>query len=423
MGHLEVLGPSTPLRAAIEAGAVGSLILWGPPGVGKTSVAFMIAVRLQAQVERLSAVSAGVRDLRGVIARAALRHAQGKRTVLIVDEIHRFNKAQQDVLLPAVEEGEVTLIGATTENPYFEVIKALVSRVEVVRMQALTEGDVGMIIDRALEGVTASAGKTPGASPPPPGIYAAAGSTIWLTDAGRAALVTLAGGDARRALNVLELLLSAHPSGGITGDMAQAAGRQAAVQYDRAGDVHYDTISAFIKSMRGSDPDAALFYLFRMLVAGEDPRFIVRRMFIFASEDIGNADPHSLMLAAAASQALEWVGLPEAEYALAHAATYLASAPKSNRVTVAMNRAKTDVARHGNAAPPDWVTNVEVKFKGHGPDFPVGIVQQQYRPDAVQGNIYYEPGTEGFEKEVKRRVERARQAFNGGTLVTEPSAG
>lgn len=425
VGHVAMLGPGTPLRAAIEAGQVGSLILWGPPGVGKTSLAYVIAERLSAVVERVSAVSAGVKDLRAVLARAQVRRQQGKPfdaaptfaaamagkpgqcTVLIVDEIHRFNKAQQDVLLPAVEEGLITLIGATTENPYFEVVKALVSRVEIVRLEALTDEDIGEIVDRALSLASDRAGA----------------AAVRLSEGGKRALVALAGGDARRALNTIELLLAAHEGTvAISEDEVRAAGRQVAVQYDRAGEAHYDTISAFIKSLRGSDPDAALFYLFRMLLAGEDPKFIVRRMFIFASEDIGNADPHALMLVAAASQALEWVGLPEAEYSLAHTATYLAAAPKSNRVTVAMDRAKADVAAHGNAAPPGHVVNAPVSgMKKHGRGvgykyphgFPGGVVRQQYRPDAVQGNIYYEPGTEGFEREVLRRLERARAVLYG----------
>lgn len=394
VGHESILGPGTSLRAAIEAGEAGSLILWGPPGVGKTTLAYLLADRMAAIVERVSAVAAGVKDLRAVIERAAVLKDQGKRTVLIVDEIHRFNKAQQDVLLPVVEDGLITLIGATTENPYFEVIKALVSRTQVVRLELLTDEDIGKIIDRVF--------KAPLRSP--------------LSGEGRGGLIRLAGGDARRALNILERLALAGDQK-VTVAQVESAAQARVVQYDKAGDAHYDTISAFIKSMRGSDPDAALFYLFRMLVAGEDPKFIVRRMFIFASEDIGNADPHALMLVSAASQALEWVGLPEAEFALAHAAIYLSAAPKSNSVYRAMNAAKADVAQHGNAAPPGYITNAPIEeMKKHGRgigykyphDFPGRLVAQQYRPDIVQNNTYYEPGTEGFEKEVKRRIDRAR---------------
>ncbi|PIT98363.1 MAG: AAA family ATPase [Candidatus Andersenbacteria bacterium CG10_big_fil_rev_8_21_14_0_10_54_11] len=395
VGQEAVVGPGTALRRAIERGNVGSLILWGPPGVGKTSLAYIIAERMQADVERVSAVASGVKDLRDVIGRAILRQAQSRRTVLIVDEIHRFNKAQQDVLLPAVEEGVVTLIGATTENPYFEVVAALVSRAPVVRLEPLRDEAVGVIINRA-------AGK------------------VQVRAEARMMIIRMAGGDARRALTLLERVVQTAGEGEITEVDVAAAAQQQIVQYDKAGDAHYDTISAFIKSLRGSDPDAALFYLFRMLAAGEDPNFIVRRMFIFASEDIGNADPHALMLVSAGGHALEWVGLPEAEYALAHAVVYLAAAPKSNAVMVAMVRAKKDVLRHGNARPPGHITNSPIAaMKKHGTgvgykyphDFPGQLVKQNYRPDVIQGNIYYEPGTEGFEKEVQRRVEAARRVM------------
>jgi putative ATPase len=398
IGQEKVVGKGTPLRQAIEQGSAGSVILWGPPGVGKTTLAYVITKAMQAEAERISAVAAGVKDLRAVIERATQRQERGTRTVLIVDEIHRFNRAQQDVLLPVVEEGGVTLIGATTENPYFEVVAALVSRAPVVRLDSLTDEHVRLIVQRAL---TDKRGF---------------GKKKRIAPHAEAALVAMSGGDARRALTILER------AAGVSADKigikeVASAAQQAIVQYDKKGDAHYDTISAFIKSLRGSDPDAALFYLFRMLVAGEEPRFIMRRMLIFASEDIGNADPHALMLAAAASQALEWVGLPEAEFALAHAATYLAAAPKSNSVYKAMDRAKEDVARHGNATPPPWITNAPIagmKQFGTGVgyqyphDFPGHLVKQQYRPDVIQKNIYYEPGDEGFEKEVKKRVERAR---------------
>lgn len=402
VGHDKVLGPGTALRRAVERGEVGSLILWGPPGVGKTSLACLIAQQVHADVERLSAVTAGVKDLRSVLARARERRGSGGRTVLIIDEIHRFTKAQQDVLLPGVEEGLVTLIGATTENPYFEVIAALVSRAEIVRLEGLSEDAVRTIVRRA------------------------AGDEQLAEDA-EDVLVQLAGGDARRALNVLERALSLvgdRADRSVTQEDITAATQQQVVQYDKHGDAHYDTISAFIKSMRGSDPDAALFYLFRMVKAGEDPKFIVRRMFVFASEDIGNADPHALMLVAAASQALEWVGLPEAEYALAHAATYLAVAPKSNSITRAMGLAKEDVERHGSAIPPGNVVNAPVAdMRRHGRgvgyqyphDFLGHVVAQQYRPDAVQENVYYEPGDEGFEAQVKKRVEKTRRVLRGET--------
>lgn len=413
VGQEAVLGPNTALRQAIEKGTAGSLILWGPPGVGKTTLAHIMARRMEATLERVSAVTAGVADLRAVIDRAKEWRKINRRTVLIVDEIHRFNKAQQDVLLPAVEEGLVTLIGATTENPFFEVIAALVSRAEVVRLEAHTEKSIEEIIKRVLKDKERGFG-----------------GRVKMAPAALKALVRGAGGDARRALNILERAanISSLPSpykgegvARITREDVESAAQRVVVQYDKKGDAHYDTISAFIKSMRGSDPDAALFYLFRMLAAGEDPKFIMRRMFVFASEDIGNADPHALMVAAAASQALAWVGLPEAEFALAHAAVYLAAAPKSNSIYAAKEAAKTDVKRHGNAQPPGQITNAPIEGlkqfgKGVGykypHDYPGHVVEQQYRPDVIQKNIYYVPGEEGFEREVKRRLDIARKLLH-----------
>lgn len=397
VGQEKVLGKGTILRKALENGSVGSLILWGPPGVGKTTLAYLIADRMQAEIERVSAVAAGVKDLRVVLQRAKERLALGTKTVLIVDEIHRFHKGQQDVLLPAVEDGTVTLIGATTENPYFEVVAALVSRVTIVRLEHLSARDLEIIIERALQQEPLLKQKK-------------------LSPEAQKALIRLAGGDARRALGILEKIASQKRKTITIADIEDAA-QQAVVQYDKKGDAHYDTISAFIKSMRGSDADAALFYLFRMLAAGEDPKFIVRRMFIFASEDIGNADPHALMLVAAASQTLQWVGLPEAEFALAHAAVYLSAAPKSNSIYVAKERAKDDVKLHGNALPPGHITNAPIEGlkqfgKGVGyqypHDFPGHVVQQQYRPNVIQNKRYYEPTDQGFEKEVKRRIDAAR---------------
>jgi len=367
---------------------------------------------MDAAVERVSAVTAGVADLRAVIERAKEWRKINRQTLLIVDEIHRFNKAQQDVLLPVVEEGLVTLIGATTENPYFEVIKALVSRAEVVELKGHSDEAVAIIVKRAVTDRERGLG-----------------GKVRLHSAAVKALVSISGGDARRALNILDRIATAKQVVigqkkrvlVITKADIESAAQQTVVQYDKKGDAHYDTISAFIKSMRGSDPDATLFYLFRMLMAGEDPKFIMRRMFIFASEDIGNADPHALMLVSAASRALEWVGLPEAEFSLAHTATYLAAAPKSNSVYAAKEAAKEDVRRHGNAVPPSHITNAPVEeMKKHGRgvgykyphDYPGHVVAQNYRPDVIQGHIYYQPGDEGFEKEVKRRVEQARKLLH-----------
>lgn len=403
IGHSRIIGQGTGLRQAITKGTAGSLILWGPPGIGKTTMAYIIAKYMQAKVERISAVAAGVKDLRAVIDRAIEWQKIGQRTVLLVDEIHRFNKAQQDVLLPYVEEGLVTLIGATTENPYFEVIAALVSRAEVVRLERLTDEDITQVIDRALKAIKGA-------------------RKIKISNSAKRALVTMAGGDARRALNIVERAVLSGRGSLISQKDIESAAQQSVVQYDKAGEAHYDTISAFIKSMRGSDVDAALFYLFRMIVAGEDPKFIMRRMFIFASEDIGNADPHALMVVSGAAHALQWVGLPEAEYLLAHATCYLAAAPKSNKVKIAMEKVKQDITRFGNAVPPGHITNAPVEgMKKHGRgvnylyphDWNEGLVKQQYRPDEVQGHVYYEPGTEGFEKEVKRRVDKARGILFG----------
>ncbi|HSX25135.1 MAG TPA: replication-associated recombination protein A [Candidatus Andersenbacteria bacterium] len=400
VGHTELLGEGKPLRKAIEQGRVGSLILWGPPGVGKTTLAELIARNMDAAIERVSAVTAGVKDLRDVLSRAAEWRKIKKPTVLIVDEIHRFNKSQQDVLLPAVEEGLVIMIGATTENPYFEVVSALISRAQVVRLEILQDKDIKKIITHAIHQYP----------------------ELSLDKDSYDAIAKRSGGDARRALNILERIIAGKKRGEISVKDIESAAHGSSIHYDKAGDAHYDTISAFIKSLRGSDADAALFYLFRMIAAGEDPKFIIRRMFIFASEDIGNADPHALMVVAAASQALMWVGLPEAEYNLAHAACYLAAAPKSNSVTRAMSAAKQDVDLHGNDAPPGNVVNAPIPgMKQHGRgvgyeyphNFPGHIVQQQYRPNTVQGNLYYEPGDEGFEKEVKRRIDAARKVIYG----------
>lgn len=400
IGHTKVIGQDTALGRAIEQGTIGSLILWGPPGVGKTTLAEIIARRKNAAIERLSAVTAGVSDLRDVLLRAKEWKKINRHTVLIVDEIHRFSKNQQDVLLPAVEEGLVTMIGATTENPYFEVVSALVSRAPVIRLEILSSEDIQSIVRRATK---------------QQGIRSLSKKVL-------EHIVVSSGGDARRALTILEYALAGKKGATISLEHVQSAVQTSVVQYDKKGDIHYDTISAYIKSLRGSDADAALFYLFRMLLGGDDPKFIVRRMFIFASEDIGNADPHALMLVSAAAHALQWVGLPEAEYSLAHTTCYLAAAPKSNSVKNAMETVKEDVRLHGNDTPPGHITNAPIKgLKNHGKgvgykyphEYPGHLVSQQYRPSSIQNRTYYEPGDEGFEKEVKRRVAAARKVIYG----------
>ena len=332
VGQEHVLGPRSALRTAIEQDRVGSMILYGPPGTGKTTLARIVAERTGAEFEELSAVSASVADVRGVMARARDRlGGSGARTILFLDEIHRFNKAQQDALLPAVEEGLVTLIGSTTENPYFEVNAALLSRTQVYELEPLSPQELGVVVRRGAAEV--------GVEMPAPLVEL---------------IAERAGGDARTALNVLELAgqTAAAEESALEERHVEDAARKRPLLYDKTGDAHYDTISAFIKSMRGSDPDASVYYLAAMLEAGEDARFIARRMIVLASEDVGNADPRALLVAVAAAQAVEHVGLPEARLNLAQAAIYLARAPKSNASYEALGAATRDVREHGNLRPP-----------------------------------------------------------------------
>ena len=411
VGQSHLLGPGSALRTAIEHGHPHSMLLYGPPGSGKTTLARIVAERSQAVFEELSAVAAGRAEVRAVIERAAHRRdISGQQTVLFLDEIHRFNKAQQDALLPAVEEGLVTLIGATTENPAFEVNGALLSRVRVYALQALTAAEVGTVLRQA-----ASAGVTPDAS-----------DTI---DADEDALDFLAArseGDARTALNALELAAATAGELGeprITLARVEDALQRRAVLYDKGGDRHYDYISAWIKATRGSDPDASLYYLAVMLEGGEDPRFIVRRMVILASEDIGNADPIALSLATAAAQAVEHVGLPEARYALAQAAIYLSLAPKSNAAGRALSSAERHVREHGAAPVPSWLRSgplADLRSVGQergGYDNPHGhpghLGPQQLLPESVVGERFYEP--DEAEAELAARLERIRRARGAET--------
>ena len=406
-GQHHILGPGKLLRRAIEADRISSLILFGPPGTGKTTLAQVIAGATEAKFERLSGVESNVADIRRVVASAATRRANsGTKTILFVDEIHRFNKAQQDVLLPEVENGIIRLIGATTQNPFFSVNSALLSRSQVFQLDPLSEDDLLAVMQRALNDAERGLG-----------------SRRIIFDADAAAhLARLSDGDARKCLNALEIaaLTSAPDSEGtihITLASAEESIQRKALVYDGTGDAHYDTISAFIKSMRGSDPDAALYWLAKMLHAGEEIRFIARRIVICASEDIGMADSNALVVAMAAQQAVEFIGLPESNLILAHATVYLATAPKSNRCTVAIGKAAQEVREGRSLAVPPHLRDGHYKGSerlGHGKgyqyshDFEGSYVPQAYLPE---GRIYYEPTENGLEKRVKERLGYWRSLF------------
>jgi putative ATPase len=407
VGQEHIVGPGTLLRRAIEADRISSMILWGPPGSGKTTLAMIIAHHTKAHFEGISAVMAGVKEIRQLVQDAKNRRSlHGQRTILLIDEIHRFNKAQQDALLPYVEDGTILLIGATTENPYFEVISALVSRSRIFQLKPLADEEIEVILRRAVSDTERGLGKIP----------------VHIDDDALAHLVHVAGGDARNALNALELAVTTTPAskqGRVHVDLtvAQESIQRRALLYDKDGDAHYDTISAFIKSMRGGDPDAALYWMARMIYSGEDPRFIVRRMIILASEDVGLADPHALVVATAAAQALEWVGLPEAQYALAEAAIYLATAPKSNSCG-AYFQALSDIEQEGIIEVPNHLKDGsrDASELGHGEGykyphaFPDHWVAQQYLPDGVQSRHWYDPGEIGYEKTIKERLAKWRRA-------------
>jgi putative ATPase len=392
VGQEHVLGEGSALRVAIEHGRPFSMILHGPPGSGKTTLARIVAGAAEAAYEELSAVQAGKAEVTAVIARAReRRRSQPPRgTILFLDEIHRFNKAQQDALLPAVEDGLVTLIGATTENPYFEVNSALLSRTQVIELRALTAADVATLLRRALE-----RGECGGAS---------------VGDEVVEFLARRSGGDARTALGALELACETAGGGDVTLAVAESALQRKAVRYDRAGDQHYDLISSWIKATRGSDPDASLYYLAVMLEGGEDARFIVRRMVILASEDIGNADPQALVVATAAAAAVEHVGMPEAVHALAQCAIYLSLAPKSNAAYRAISAARAHVREHGAQAPPPYLRSGPLKMPGYDypHDRPGHVSPQELLPPGVEGARFYEP--DEAEAGLRERLAAIRRA-------------
>jgi putative ATPase len=406
-GQESVVGPGTLLRRAIEQDRLTSVLFWGPPGCGKSTLAQIIARTTKAKFENYSAVTSGVADIRKVIEQAKERRRKaGQKTILFIDEIHRWNKAQQDALLPHVEEGTIVLIGATTENPYFEVNAPLLSRSRLFRFERLSDADIRALLERSLSDTERGLGSLR--------ITADAEALDFLAQ--------MANGDARNALTALEAAAQAtlpdeQGMRRLTVALAEEGAQARQLGYDKTGDEHYDTISAFIKSLRGSDPDAALYWLAKMLMAGEDIKSIARRLVILASEDIGNADPMALVLANAAAQAVMFVGLPEAQLTLSQAVCYLAAAPKSNACTTAIGKAMEEIKRHGTKPVPVPLRDSHYpggKAMGHGKgylyphDFPGHYVKQQYLPDDVQGTPFYEPTDQGQEARIQRRLrERA----------------
>ena len=401
VGQTHLLGAGRILREMVEHSALRSIILWGPPGTGKTSLAQILARRTGAVFIHFSAISSGVKELKKIIEEAERLHRLGKTTVLFVDEIHHFNKAQQDNFLPHVERGTIILIGATTENPSFEVIAPLLSRCQVLVLRVLTSEEIGTVIDRALNDSGRGLGET----------------GLKIAPTAREFLIQQSQGDCRIALNGLEIAAAIARNVRATEidlKCVQEALQRKALRYDKSGDEHYNVVSAFIKSMRGSDPDAALYWMMRMIEAGEDPLFIARRMVIFAAEDIGNADPRALQIAIAAKDAFHFVGYPEGRIPLAQAATYLATAPKSNASYTAMLAAAKDVDDHGALPVPLHLRNAPTPLMenlGYGRgykyahDFPDSVVNLEHMPEELTKRQYYVPSESGYEKEIKERLE------------------
>lgn len=396
-GHL--VGQDGVIRRMLERSNIRSMILWGPPGSGKTTLARLLATRLNADFVQINAISSGVKDLREIIDAAEKSRSIGRRTVLFIDEIHRFNKSQQAALLKSVENGTLVLIGATTENPSFEVISPLLSRSSVYVLESLTREDLAALLDRALEEDEIIKGTV-------------------VTPEAREELITQSGGDARVMLNTLEVAYDISDFGEdgseITRDLVREAYQTHHYRYDRAGEEHYNTISAFIKSVRGSDPDAAVYYLARMLEAGEDPKFIARRLIVLASEDIGNAEPYALTLATAAFTAVDYVGMPEASLILAQAATYLSSCPKSNASYMAIQGAFSEVRRRTGVAIPMHLRNAPTKLMkeiGYGKEYkyshdsPDHFIEQNFLPDELKDAIFYEPTEIGRESALRKYLE------------------
>ena len=411
-GQDHLVGPDAPLRAMVESDSLFSFILWGPPGSGKTAIAHIIENQAQVHFVAFSAVLSGVKEIRQVIASARTLFAKGgRRTLLFVDEIHRFNKAQQDAFLPHVEKGTIFLIGATTENPSFEVNSALLSRVRVFTLKPLTEEHLVSILNRALSDEERGLGR----------------SALQLEGEALARLCRTAQGDARQALNALEIAASLlpRPAGRkmegektITAEMIERALQHSSPIYDKGGEEHYNLISAYIKSLRGSDPDAALYWLARMIEGGEDPLFLTRRMVVFASEDVGNADPTALQVAVAAKEAVQFIGMPEGMLPLAQATTYLATAPKSNASYMAYLSAKKDAVESGSLLVPLHLRNAPtglMKSLGYGKDYKYphdhadGFVPEDYFPEGLAGRIYYTPGGKGYEKVILDRLRHWRE--------------